>query len=280
LKQIRKRLTYANVMSSLAVFLVLGGGAAFAATQLPKNSVGTRQLQANAVKTQNVDLEAIRAGKLAKNSIAWDRLRDGVVTSEKVRNGSLLATDFAPGQLPAGAPGPQGPAGAAGPQGPQGPAGSEGLLDPLLASRDNLELTATATFEDWTVVPGVEGSGFDPETGIFTVPQDGIYLIAIGADGGPTSASTVSVGSGVGPYELNIVRNGSRLDGRSFPMLDVEVITALELTLRTPVREAPAQLTEALPLETGDEISFQINPAGITQSSSFDADLSIGRLPG
>ena len=41
MKQIRKRLTYANVMSSLAVFLVLGGATAFAATQLAKNSVGT-----------------------------------------------------------------------------------------------------------------------------------------------------------------------------------------------------------------------------------------------
>jgi len=40
LKQIHKRLTYANVMSSIAVFLVLGGGAAVAAG-LGKNSVGT-----------------------------------------------------------------------------------------------------------------------------------------------------------------------------------------------------------------------------------------------
>ena len=46
MKQIRKRLTYANVMSSIAVFLVLGG-AAVAATQLPKNSVGSKQLKKN-----------------------------------------------------------------------------------------------------------------------------------------------------------------------------------------------------------------------------------------
>ena len=41
--QIRKRLTYANVMSSLAVFLVLGGATAFAA--LSKNSVGSKRAQ-------------------------------------------------------------------------------------------------------------------------------------------------------------------------------------------------------------------------------------------
>jgi hypothetical protein len=35
----RQKLTYANVMSTLCFFLLLGGGA-YAATQLPKNSVG------------------------------------------------------------------------------------------------------------------------------------------------------------------------------------------------------------------------------------------------
>ena len=49
MKQIRKRLTYANVMSSIAVFLVIGGATAFAAG-LAKNSVGTKQLKKNAVR--------------------------------------------------------------------------------------------------------------------------------------------------------------------------------------------------------------------------------------
>ncbi len=44
----RIRLTYANVMATLAVFLVLGGGA-YAATSLPKNSVGSQQLKAGAI---------------------------------------------------------------------------------------------------------------------------------------------------------------------------------------------------------------------------------------
>jgi hypothetical protein len=50
MKRLRSKLTYANVMASIAVFLVLGGGAAFAATQmLPKNSVGAKQLKKGAV---------------------------------------------------------------------------------------------------------------------------------------------------------------------------------------------------------------------------------------
>jgi hypothetical protein len=43
-----RRLTYANVVAKLALFVALGGSA-YAATQLKKNSVGTRQLKNGAV---------------------------------------------------------------------------------------------------------------------------------------------------------------------------------------------------------------------------------------
>jgi hypothetical protein len=61
-KKIRHRLTYANVMSSIAVFLVLGG-AAFAAVQLPKNSVGTKQLKKKAVTTAKIKDDAVTGAK-------------------------------------------------------------------------------------------------------------------------------------------------------------------------------------------------------------------------
>jgi hypothetical protein len=48
LKRIRSRLTFANVIACTALFVALGGGA-YAATQLPKNSVGTKQLKKAAV---------------------------------------------------------------------------------------------------------------------------------------------------------------------------------------------------------------------------------------
>ena len=69
----------AYVIAVLALIVAFGGGA-FAATQLPKNSVGAKQLKKNSV------------------------------TAKKVKNGSLLAADFKKGQLPAG---PRGPAGQA-----------------------------------------------------------------------------------------------------------------------------------------------------------------------
>lgn len=79
MKKIRMRLTYANVMSSIAVFLVIGGASAFAASQLGKNSVGTKQLKNNAVTT----------AKIKKNA----------VTGAKVKNGSLTGADINLGTL-------------------------------------------------------------------------------------------------------------------------------------------------------------------------------------
>jgi len=93
-RQIRKRITYANVASTLALFLALGGATAMAARSLPPNSVGPRQLQPsavrtgylarNAVRTGKIAFEAVRAGKVAKNAIVTNRLRDGAVARGKL----------------------------------------------------------------------------------------------------------------------------------------------------------------------------------------------------
>jgi hypothetical protein len=55
-------------MSSIAVFLVLGG-AAFAATQLPKNSVGTKQLKRNAVTTAKIKKNAVTGAKVNESTL-------------------------------------------------------------------------------------------------------------------------------------------------------------------------------------------------------------------
>jgi hypothetical protein len=53
-KAVRSRLTYANVVATLALILAVGGATAFAATQLAKNSVGAKQLKKNAVTGEKV----------------------------------------------------------------------------------------------------------------------------------------------------------------------------------------------------------------------------------
>ena len=85
MRQIRKRLTYANVMSSVAVFLVLGGATAIAASHLGKKSVGSPQLKANAVTTAKIKKNAVTAKKKIKN---------GAVDGSKVKDDSLTGTDI------------------------------------------------------------------------------------------------------------------------------------------------------------------------------------------
>jgi hypothetical protein len=79
LKHSRKRLTYANVISSIALFLVLGGATAIAANQLGKNSVGSKQLKKNSVTT----------AKIKRNAVTTAKIRNGAVTGAKINLGSL-----------------------------------------------------------------------------------------------------------------------------------------------------------------------------------------------
>jgi hypothetical protein len=90
--RIRARLSFANVISLIALFVALGGSS-YAAITLQRNSVGAKQIKA------------------------------GGVGSSEVKDGSLLRKDFKRGQLPAGATGPQGPQGSQGVQGPAGVVG-------------------------------------------------------------------------------------------------------------------------------------------------------------
>ncbi len=52
------RLTFANVTSSLALFVALGG-ASYAAIKVPANSVGTRQVKNRAITTRKLDRKVL-----------------------------------------------------------------------------------------------------------------------------------------------------------------------------------------------------------------------------
>jgi hypothetical protein len=99
LTRFRNRLSYANVISSIALFLALTGGA-YALT-IPSNSVGAKQIKRNGVGS----------AEIKRNAVTSSEIRSNAITSSKVRNASLLAADFAAGQLPKGDTGSQGPAG-------------------------------------------------------------------------------------------------------------------------------------------------------------------------
>jgi hypothetical protein len=89
MKQISKRLTYANVMSSIAVFLVLGGASALAASHLGKNSVGSKQLKKNAVTAAKIKTNAVTSAKIGANAVDGSKVKDGSLSGADINLGSL-----------------------------------------------------------------------------------------------------------------------------------------------------------------------------------------------
>jgi hypothetical protein len=146
-----------NLVGYLALFVAVGG-TSYAATSLPDGSVGTRQL------------------------------KDGAVTAAKVRNHSLLARDFASGQLLVGPRGAAGAHGLPGATGAQGSPGATGAQGPKGDKGD-------------TGVPGAAGKTVlnGPGAPDPTVGSDGDFYIN-------TSANTIygpkSTGSWGGPTSL------------------------------------------------------------------------------
>ena len=107
---ILRRLSYANVCSTLALVLATSG-VAWAAT-LPRNSVGTAQLKAGSVTNAKLakgsvgagklQAGAIQAGKVATGAIAGPQLADGAVAAAKLANGSVTNAKLADGSVTSG----------------------------------------------------------------------------------------------------------------------------------------------------------------------------------
>ncbi len=90
MKHVRQRLTYANVMSSIAVFFVLGGATAFAATK-----IGANELKANSIKTGKIVKEAITTSKLKNNSITTGKIANGAVSATQLAAGAVTSAQLA-----------------------------------------------------------------------------------------------------------------------------------------------------------------------------------------
>ena len=186
--RLRSRLTYANVMATVAVFVALGGSS-YAAVKLAANSVKSTQIKDGEVKTRD----------LARNA----------VTSDRVKDGALLAGDFAAGQLPKGDkgdkgdPGSQGLQGLQGPQGPQGVQGEKGDQ----GAPAQPEIT---TFTNYVVVPTDQ-----TKTTVLSLP--GGFTVSCLSNGTSVDQAWVD---GTGQWAGNVVYNtGATLT--SAPVSDV-----------------------------------------------------------
>jgi hypothetical protein len=135
LKALRSSLTYSNVVSTICLFLLLGG-VAYAAGQLAPNSVGTKQLKNGAVTLKKI---------------------------EKKTQKELRGFGNGPGVgAPPGPAGPRGEPGAPGQAGANGAAGA--TVDALFGSGadgdatidSHASLEGDTYFDDLTLEPGAE----------------------------------------------------------------------------------------------------------------------------
>ncbi|MBX5441219.1 MAG: hypothetical protein IRZ32_06785 [Solirubrobacteraceae bacterium] len=187
MRKLRPRLTYANVASSLALFLAVSGGTAIAAA-----TIGTKDIKNGAVTTS--------------------KIANGAVTGAKVKNGSLTAADFAPGSLPAGPQGPQGP------QGPPGPPATQvnGVVSP----------TGQLVYGKGVAAVSVAGSGVYTVTFNQNVSECpavatvGGYQLggvtASGSDGGTVSLQPGGNNNAVAATQITFITRG--LNGVNTPL--------------------------------------------------------------
>jgi hypothetical protein len=171
LARLRARLTYANVVATLALFVALGGSS-YAALTITGKNVRDGSLTGKDVK---------------KNSLTGADVRG--LRSRDVSDGSLLAQDFQAGQLPAGPRGPQGLQGAKGDKGDKGDTGAAGTARAYALAGGNSCPGAPVVF-----CPIVRGRGVayvvKVGAGVYCVGVNGIDAAA------PDSVAVVTVSSG------------------------------------------------------------------------------------
>lgn len=96
---ISRHLTYANVVSTLALFIALGIGSAYAANQLAPKSVGAKQLRPGAVTADKIRKNAVIAPKLKAAAVKQGKLAGGAVSTEKLAAGAVTGSKIATGAI-------------------------------------------------------------------------------------------------------------------------------------------------------------------------------------
>ena len=90
----RPRLTYANLVSTLALFLALGGGAAYAADKIHSGDIAP-----GSVRTSDVFKRAIVSGKLAVGAVRSNQIADGAVGAKQIVNGEVRSRQIGAGAV-------------------------------------------------------------------------------------------------------------------------------------------------------------------------------------
>ena len=87
-KRLRAKLTYSNVIASIALFAALSG-VAVAANNLPRHSVGPKQLKRGAVTAAKLRKEAVKTNKLARKAVKVGKIGPNAVLPGNITNGAI-----------------------------------------------------------------------------------------------------------------------------------------------------------------------------------------------
>jgi hypothetical protein len=93
---LRKRLTYANVIATIALFLALTGGMVWAA-----GKIGSKRLKANSVTAGKIKRNAVTAAKIKPNAVTAAKIKAGAVSFSKLAAGTNVVAHGGGGAVPA-----------------------------------------------------------------------------------------------------------------------------------------------------------------------------------
>jgi hypothetical protein len=84
----RMRVTYANVVATLALFIALGG-VSWAAATAPKNSVASKSIKKNAVTSVKIKSNAVTGAKVKNRSLTGSDIKNDSLTGAQINEGTL-----------------------------------------------------------------------------------------------------------------------------------------------------------------------------------------------
>ena len=90
----RRHLTYANVISTFCLVMVVGGGAAYAA-----NTISSSDIINGQVKSVDIGTAAVATVDIAADAVDSSKIDDNTVTTADVANNSLRGADVASNSL-------------------------------------------------------------------------------------------------------------------------------------------------------------------------------------
>jgi hypothetical protein len=85
----RSRFTYANVVSTLALFLAIGGGVAFAASKVHTDGIFKR-----AVTSGKIALAAVRSNQIADGAVSSKQIADGTIGSQQIGSAAVAPSNL------------------------------------------------------------------------------------------------------------------------------------------------------------------------------------------